>query len=75
MLLETYILLGVTTADLRRRTHGRFTELIGNEDGATAAEYAVLIALVAAVIIAGATVLGSNVNSRLDGFGTDLGNL
>jgi len=75
MMLQAYILLRVTTADLRRRTREGLTHLIGDETGATAAEYALLIAFIAAIILAGATVLGNNVNSRLDDMGTDIGNL
>jgi len=75
MAVEISTSLQVMVWDLRRRIHTGLAELVGNEAGATAAEYAVLIAVIAAVIFAGAAVLGTNVNSRLDGFGTDLGNL
>ena len=36
-----------------------------DEEGATAAEYALLIALIAVAIIAGATLLGTNINAKL----------
>ncbi|MCL4534623.1 MAG: Flp family type IVb pilin [Bacteroidetes bacterium] len=38
-----------------------------DEEGATAAEYGLLVALIAAIIIAGATALGQNINTKLQG--------
>ena len=73
MMLEAYTYLRVTAGDLRRRMHERLTDVIGDETGATAAEYGVLVALIAAVIIAGATLLGSNVNTKLSNVGTTVG--
>ena len=73
MMLEAYTYLRVTAGDLRRRMHERLTDLIGDETGATAAEYGVLVALIAAVIIAGATLLGNNVNTKLSNVGTTVG--
>lgn len=57
------------SADRIRRVGARLA-LLQNEVGATAAEYAVLIALIAAVIFAGASLLGTNVNSKLGSVGT-----
>jgi len=37
-----------------------------DEGGATATEYALLIALIAAVILGGASILGTSVNSELN---------
>ncbi|HBG47014.1 MAG TPA: Flp family type IVb pilin [Deltaproteobacteria bacterium] len=37
-----------------------------DEEGATAAEYALLVALIGVVIIAGATALGIAINDKLD---------
>jgi pilus assembly protein Flp/PilA len=37
----------------------------GDESGASAAEYALILALVAVIIIAGLSVLGSNINNVL----------
>jgi pilus assembly protein Flp/PilA len=37
-----------------------------DEEGATAIEYGLLAALIAVVLIAGATVLGNNLNERFD---------
>ena len=34
------------------------------EDGVTSVEYAVMIALIAAVVIGGATILGTNTNTK-----------
>lgn len=45
-------------------------ERFSREGGATAAEYGLLVALIAAVIIAGATLLGGAINTKL----TDVGN-
>ena len=72
-MLEAYAYVRVAAGDLRRRLHDRFTDLVGTETGATAAEYGVLVALIAAVIIAGATVLGTNVNTKLSTVGADIG--
>jgi pilus assembly protein Flp/PilA len=38
---------------------------MGDESGASAAEYALILALVAVIIIAGLSVLGSNINNVL----------
>ena len=38
---------------------------IRSEEGATAAEYALLVALIAVAIIAGATLVGTNINAKL----------
>jgi pilus assembly protein Flp/PilA len=55
--------------------HERLTNLVGDETGATAAEYGVLVALIAAVIIIGAGVLGTNVNTKLNDVGTTVGSI
>lgn len=47
---------------------GRF---VRNEEGVTAIEYALIAALIAAVIIAGATLIGGNINTVF----TAIGNL
>ena len=75
MMLEAYTYLRVTAGDLRRRMHERLTDMIGDETGATAAEYGVLVALIAATIILGATALGTNVNTKLDQVGTKVGSI
>lgn len=53
MLLNLYVKL-----------HSRLGEM-RNEDGATAAEYGLLVALIAAVIIVAATALGVNIGAKL----------
>jgi pilus assembly protein Flp/PilA len=44
----------------------RFDRFLNDELGATATEYALLVALIATVIIGGATVLGTSVNGELN---------
>lgn len=48
-----------------RKIIDRVKMLVRDEEGATAVEYAVMVALIAAVVIAGATLLGTAVNSTL----------
>jgi pilus assembly protein Flp/PilA len=55
----------VTAGDFRSRVHDRFVELTQSETGATAAEYALLVSLIAIVIVVGAFALGNAVNDRL----------
>jgi pilus assembly protein Flp/PilA len=45
---------------------------VNDESGASAAEYALLLALIAVVIIAGATLLGSNINTVLSNVSSDV---
>jgi len=66
MLLQAYTWVRVATGDLRSRMHDRFT----SETGATAAEYALLVTLIAVAIIIGANFLGESVNTRLSDTGT-----
>jgi pilus assembly protein Flp/PilA len=47
--------------------------LFRDEEGASMPEYALLVALIAVVVIAGATALGSNINSKLDATATKIG--
>jgi pilus assembly protein Flp/PilA len=42
------------------------------EEGATAVEYALMIALIAGVVIGGASLVGTNSNAKLDSFATTL---
>jgi pilus assembly protein Flp/PilA len=44
-----------------------------DEEGATAAEYALLIALIAIAIIGGAALLGTNINTRLSNVAGTIG--
>jgi pilus assembly protein Flp/PilA len=43
-----------------------------NEDGATAIEYTLIAMLIAVVIIAGLTAIGSNLNTSMAAVATDL---
>jgi len=70
MMLEAYTQVTVAAGEMREWIHNRLSDLFRSETGATAAEYGVLVALIAAVIIAGATILGDNTNTKL----TDVGN-
>jgi len=47
-------------------------QYLSDESGASAAEYALILALVAIVIIAGATLLGKNINSILSNAATSI---
>ena len=44
----------------------RIKGLIMDEEGASMPEYALLVALIAVVVIAGATLLGNAINTKLD---------
>jgi pilus assembly protein Flp/PilA len=50
----------------------KILDYLNDESGASAAEYALILALVAIVIIAGATLLGSNINYILSTAATSL---
>ncbi len=50
-------------SDLMIRAHNLVSRLQSDKSGASAAEYGLLIALIAAVIVAGATLLGTNINN------------
>jgi pilus assembly protein Flp/PilA len=43
-----------------------------DEEAPTAVEYALLVALIAVIIIAGATALGNNVNLKLNGVANNI---
>jgi len=45
-----------------------------DEDGATAVEYALMVALIAMVIIGAVTTLGQNADSKFDEVATAVGN-
>lgn len=46
-----------------------------DEDGVTAVEYAVMVALIALVVIGGATLLGTNTNATFNNAANDIGPL
>ena len=70
MLLQAYTFVRVTGGDFRSKLHDRFVELTHNETGATAAEYALLVSLIAIVIVVGAFALGNAINDKLDATAT-----
>ncbi len=45
-----------------------------DEEGATMAEYALLVALIAVVVIVGAKALGNSVNTKLSDVGNNVAN-
>ncbi len=47
-----------------------FAAFIRDEDGATAIEYGLIAALIAVVIIAGLTLLGTSMNDKFNTIGT-----
>ncbi len=51
----------------------RLIEFLRNEEGATAPEYGLLVALIATVIIVAVTLLGTNLSSRFDTIATTIG--
>jgi pilus assembly protein Flp/PilA len=53
--------------------HARTVSLFKSERGATAAEYALLVALIAIAIIAGAKALGGSINDKLNTTATTIG--
>ncbi len=65
MFLKTYV--GVTTwwSDLRTRA--------AEEKGATAVEYALMVALIAAVIIAAVALIGTNAEEKFNTVGEAVG--
>jgi pilus assembly protein Flp/PilA len=66
MLLRAHTYVRVAIGDLRSRMHDRLVDLTRSEVGATAAEYALLVSLIAVVLVAGAFLLGGAINDRLD---------
>jgi pilus assembly protein Flp/PilA len=73
LLLQAYTYLSVGLGNVRSRVHDRFVEVTRSESGATAAEYALLVSLIAIAIIVGATNLGHSINTRLDNTATTIG--
>ena len=50
----------------------KLTHYLSDESGASAAEYALILALVAIVIIGGLTILGTTINTVLNTAATDM---
>lgn len=70
MLLQAHTFIRVAIGDLRSRMRVGLVELLHSETGATAAEYALLVSLIAVVLVAGAFFLGGAINTRLNDVGT-----
>jgi pilus assembly protein Flp/PilA len=66
MLLRAHTYVRVAIGDLRSRMHDRLVEITRSEVGATAAEYALLVSLIAIILVVGAFALGNAINDRLD---------
>jgi Flp pilus assembly pilin Flp len=62
-MLQAYTWFKVTLSELPLRD---FVAKVRREDGGVAAEYAILITLIALVIVAGATALGVAINNTLN---------
>ena len=73
MLLQAYTHVKVGVGEVGSWIHGRLTDLTRSETGATAAEYALLVSLIAIAIILGAQHLGSSINGKLDTTATKIG--
>lgn len=65
MLLRSYVSAKVGWGDFRVRLHDRLVDLAGSERGGVAAEYALLVSLIAIVLVVGAFALGGAINNRL----------
>jgi pilus assembly protein Flp/PilA len=57
-----------------RKLGQHLVNFLKNEDGPTAVEYAVMLALIIVVCIAAITALGSNANNTFSYVGADIGN-
>ena len=53
--------------------HARATDVRDSERGATATEYALLVAFIALVIVGGVTIFGNQLNSFFNSLGQNLG--
>ena len=51
-----------------------FKQLWNDEEGATAVEYGLMVALIAAVIIVAVRTLGTNVNAKFEAVGAGVAN-
>jgi Flp pilus assembly pilin Flp len=66
MFLNLYTSVMCTAFNFRAHMRDRLVDLTGSEAGGVAAEYAILIALIAIVIAAGAAALGIAINNKLN---------
>ena len=53
----------------------QFIKFFKDEDGVTSVEYAIMAALIALVVIVGATALGDNTNATFNKVATEMGPL
>lgn len=74
MLLSTFVKVQAGWGGFRDGLRGRLIDLTGSERGGVAAEYALLIALIAVVITVGAIALGNAISDRLDETATCVSN-
>ena len=65
MFLRTFVMAQSGWSAFRANLRERLVDLAGSETGGVAAEYALLIALIAVVIVVGAFALGNAINDRL----------
>jgi Flp pilus assembly pilin Flp len=73
MLLSTFVKVQLGWGEFRSGLRERLVDLTGSERGGVAAEYALLIALIAVVITVGAIALGNAVSKKLDDTATCIG--
>lgn len=73
MLLSTFAWAQVGWAEFRGGLRTRLVDMAGSERGGVAAEYALLIALIAVVLVVGAAALGIAINNRLTDTATCVG--
>lgn len=66
MLVRFYVKATTGWGEFRSRLHDRLVEWTGSERGGVAAEYALLVALIAVFITVGAFALGTAINNRLN---------
>jgi Flp pilus assembly pilin Flp len=67
MLLAFYVSATCAATTFRARLQDRLVDMTGSERGGVAAEYAILIALIAVVMAAGAALLGTAILNKLNG--------
>jgi Flp pilus assembly pilin Flp len=73
MLVRLYVQAAVGLMEFRSGLRERLVHWTGSERGGVAAEYALLVALIAVFITAGAFLLGQAINTRLTDTATCVG--
>jgi Flp pilus assembly pilin Flp len=73
MLVRLYAQSTARLQEFRSRLHEKLVDWTGSERGGVAAEYALLVALIAVFITAGAFLLGQAINTRLTDTATCVG--